>query len=138
MKRITVNGIRYQYSVGPEYTIVFGPDFVVRSPNKSTVGESLEGVARRLRDKKLRPFIAKIVESCAPEVVANRQLANCRRRKQKKVDKACTYKKVFFSDLEAQQEVKKGRTKGYLKHSARTYKCPYCPGFHVTNKGRAQ
>lgn len=138
MKRINVNGVVYGFSVGPEKTVVFGPDFVTVADNLDIIGESLEGVPKRVRDKKIRPFIQQIVESYAPLIVGNRQMANCRRRKQKKIDRACTYKYRYVRDLDAEAEVKRGRTKGYLKHSARTYKCPYCPGWHVTNKGKTQ
>lgn len=138
MKRISVNGATYGYSVGPDKTVVFGPDFVTAADNASIIGESLEGVPKRLRDKKMKPYIRQIIETSSPIVVANRQMANCFRRKQKKIDRACTYKIRYMSALAAEDEVKKGRTRGYLKHSARKYKCPYCPGWHVTNKGKAQ
>jgi hypothetical protein len=51
-------------------------------------------------------------------------------------EKECTIKKFFrFEDL-AEKDRVRGIKKGYLKPSARTYKCRYCIGWHITNNKR--
>jgi hypothetical protein len=52
-------------------------------------------------------------------------------------EQICASKKFFLLEKQVAKELQKGLRKGYLRSTARYYRCNVCPGYHITNgRGR--